>query len=94
MTTEEHKKIINTFIEHHLSNHYYAWAIHDKVGTMDNVQNHPHVHIMFSTKENDDVEKIRNDLRNFISKNIISDIRIEAVHEKQKNGLAKKGTNI
>lgn len=57
LTTEEHKKIINTFIEHHLSNHYYAWAIHDKVGTMDNVQNHPHVHIMFSTKENDEVEK-------------------------------------
>ena len=26
LTTEEHKKIINTFIEHHLSNHYYAWA--------------------------------------------------------------------
>ena len=40
-----------------MSNHYYAYAIHDKIGAMSNGERHPHVHIMFSERLIDDVEK-------------------------------------
>ena len=51
------KEIINTFIEHHLKDHYYAYAIHDKIGIMSNGEHNTHVHIMFSERELDDIEK-------------------------------------
>ena len=54
---QEQIKIIDTFIDHHLKNFYYAYAIHDKVGSMSNGERHPHVHIMFSTRELDEVER-------------------------------------
>ena len=40
----------------YLSDHYYAYAIHDKIGMLSG-QRHPHVHIMFSERLIDDVEK-------------------------------------
>ena len=52
------KEIIDTFIEHHLENHYYAYAIHDKIGVMSNGEHNTHVHIMFSEREIDDVERL------------------------------------
>ena len=58
-TLEQYKKIIDKFLENHLSDHYYAYAIHEKIGTMSNEQRHPHVHIMFSERLIDEVEKIR-----------------------------------
>ena len=51
------KEIIDTFIEHHLENHYYAYAIHDKIGVMSNGEHNTHVHIMFSEREIDDIER-------------------------------------
>ncbi|WP_051608536.1 MobA/MobL family protein [Selenomonas sp. FC4001] len=54
----EQKEIIDTFIEHHLENHYYAYAIHDKIGVMSNGEHNTHVHIMFSEREIDDVERL------------------------------------
>ena len=45
------------FIAKHLSKHYYAYAIHSKIGVMSEGQHHPHVHIMFSERQIDDVEK-------------------------------------
>ena len=45
------------FIAKHLSDHYYAYAIHNKIGVMSDGQHHPHVHIMFSERMIDDVEK-------------------------------------
>ena len=41
-----------------MKNHYYAYAIHDKKGALSN-QQHPHVHIMFSERLIDDVERIQ-----------------------------------
>lgn len=38
-------------------NYYYAYAIHDKIGTMSNGEHHTHVHLMFSTREIDDCER-------------------------------------
>ena len=55
-TVEQYRQIIDTFIAKHLSNHYFAYAIHDKRGMLSG-QRHPHVHIMFSERLIDDVEK-------------------------------------
>lgn len=57
LNLEEQKKIVEQFLEHHLKNFYYAFAIHDKIGAMSDGEHHPHVHIMFSTREMDDVER-------------------------------------
>ena len=56
-TVEQYRQIIDAFIEKHLSDHYYAYAIHDKIGVMSNGQHHPHVHIMFSERLIDEVER-------------------------------------
>ena len=46
-TVEQYRQIIDAFIAKHLNDHYYAYAIHDKIGMLSG-QRHPHVHIMFS----------------------------------------------
>ena len=56
-TVEQYRQIIDAFIAKHLSDHYYAYAIHNKIGVMSDGQHHPHVHIMFSERLIDDVEK-------------------------------------
>ena len=56
-TVEQYRQIIDAFISKHLSDHYYAYAIHNKIGVMSDGQHHPHVHIMFSERMIDDVEK-------------------------------------
>lgn len=56
-TVEQYRQIIDSFIAKHLSDHYYAYAIHNKIGVMSDGQHHPHVHIMFSERQIDDVEQ-------------------------------------
>ena len=56
-TVEQYRQIIDSFIAKHLSNHYYAYAIHNKIGVMSDGQHHPHVHIMFSERMIDEVEQ-------------------------------------
>ena len=58
-TVEQYRQIIDAFLAKHLSNHYYAYAIHEKIGMLSEEQRHPHVHIMFSERLIDDVEKIK-----------------------------------
>lgn len=53
---EQKKELIEIFLQRHLKNFYYAYAIHDKIGTMGNGEHNPHVHIMFSTREIDKAE--------------------------------------
>ena len=55
-TVEQYRQIIDAFIAKHLSDHYYAYAIHDKMGMLSG-RRHPHVHIMFSERLIDDVER-------------------------------------
>ena len=55
-TVEQYRQIIDAFIEKHLSDHYYAYAIHEKKGMLSG-ERHPHVHIMFSERLIDNVEK-------------------------------------
>ena len=58
-TVEEYRQIIDAFIEKYLSSHYYAYAIHEKIGMLSDEQRHPHVHIMFSERMVDEVEKVQ-----------------------------------
>ena len=58
-TVGQYRQIIDAFISKHLSDHYYAYAIHEKFGSLSDGQRHPHVHIMFSERLIDDVEKIK-----------------------------------
>ena len=58
-SVEQYRQIIDAFIAKHLNDHYYTYAIHEKIGALSNGQRHPHVHIMFSERLIDDVEKIK-----------------------------------
>lgn len=58
LTLAQNRTIVDTFIANHLANHYYAYAIHEKAGELSG-ERHPHVHIMFSERLIDDVEKIQ-----------------------------------
>ena len=58
-TVKQYQQIIEPFIEKHLKDHYFAYAIHEKIGTLSEGQRHPHVHIMFSERLIDDVEKTK-----------------------------------
>ena len=56
-SVEQYRQIIDAFIAKHLNDHYFTYAIHNKIGLMSDGQHHPHVHIMFSERLIDDVEK-------------------------------------
>ena len=56
LSLEQNLEIVSRFIAEHLSSHYYAFAIHEKVGKLSG-ECHPHVHIMFSERLIDDVER-------------------------------------
>ena len=58
LSLEQNREIVDRFIANHLSNHYCAYAIHEKAGELSG-ERHPHVHIMFSERLIDDVEKIQ-----------------------------------
>lgn len=58
LTLEQQEEILNAFLQKHLSDYYYAWAIHDKIGSMSSGEHHTHVHIMFSTRKIDAYEKV------------------------------------
>lgn len=57
LNLDQQKEIISKFIDNHLKDHYYAYAVHDKIGAMSNGEHNTHVHIMFSERELDDLEK-------------------------------------
>ena len=57
LSLEQNREIVDRFIANHLSNHYYAYAIHEKNGELSGERT-PHVHIMFSERLIDDVERI------------------------------------
>ena len=58
-TVEQYRQIIDAFLTKHLSNHYYAYAIHEKKGILSEDQRHPHIHTMFSERLIDEVEKVK-----------------------------------
>lgn len=56
LSLDSHKEIIEQFLDNHLKNFYYHYAVHNKIGVMSNGEHHPHVHIMFSERKLDDAE--------------------------------------
>lgn len=57
LNLEQNLEIVDRFVGEYLKNHYYAYAIHEKAGELSG-EKHPHVHIMFSERLIDDVEKM------------------------------------
>ena len=57
LNLQQQQEILDAFLAKHLADHYYAWAIHEKVGTLSSGERQPHVHIMFSTREIDAKER-------------------------------------
>lgn len=56
LSLDSHKEIIEQFLDNHLKDFYYHYAVHNKIGVMSNGEHHPHVHIMFSERKIDDAE--------------------------------------
>lgn len=63
LTLEQNLEIVEQFINKHLPNNYYTYAVHDKIGTLSEGTHNLHVHLMFSTREIDEVEKKKERLR-------------------------------
>lgn len=57
LTLEQNLEIVHRFIEENLADHYYAFAIHDKIGSMSDGTHNLHVHLMVSPRIIDDIEK-------------------------------------
>ena len=57
LNLEQNLEIVDKFVDEYLKNHYYAYAIHEKAGELSGESN-PHVHIMFSERLIDEVEKM------------------------------------
>lgn len=57
LSFEQQKELIDTFLDHHLKDFYYTYAVHDKIGVMSNGEHNTHVHITFSERKIDDREK-------------------------------------
>ena len=57
LTLEQNLEIIHGFIERVMPHHYYDFAVHDKIGAMTDGTHNLHVHIVFSTREIDDIEE-------------------------------------
>ena len=91
-TVEQYRQIIDAFIAKHLSEHYYAYAIHNKIGVMSEGQHHPHVHIMFSERLIDEVEqKKERAVCNFFKYPIRQNV--EATFEERRKHGAPKNRN-
>lgn len=61
-TLEENKKLLHDFIQKELGDkYYYSAVIHDKEIEDNKVQQNIHVHLMFSTRELDGIERVGKD---------------------------------
>jgi len=56
LTMEQNLELIHNYIEKEIPNHYYTFAIHDKVGAMSDGSHNLHVHLMFSPRVIDEAE--------------------------------------
>lgn len=68
LTLEQNKELIRNFLEQNLKDHYYAYAIHDKIGTLSGNTRNLHVHIMLSPRLIDDVERTKERGKSFYFK--------------------------
>ena len=57
LTLEQNLEIIQRFIDENLPDHYYAYAVHDKIGAMSDGTRNPHVHLMICPRVIDEIEE-------------------------------------
>lgn len=57
LSMEQNLELIHNFINKEIPNHYYTFAIHDKIGAMSDGSHNLHVHLMFSPRLIDEAEK-------------------------------------
>lgn len=57
LNMEQNLELIHNFIKKEIPDHYYTFAIHDKVGAMSDGSHNLHVHLMFSPRLIDEAEK-------------------------------------
>ena len=57
LTLEQNLEIVEAFIQKVLPNHYYTYAVHDKIGMMSDGTHNLHVHLMFSPRVIDGIEQ-------------------------------------
>lgn len=88
LTLEQNLEIVNRVINEMIPDHYYTLAVHDKVGAMAQDGTHNlHVHLMFSPRIIDDVEKEKERLRsNFFLNKLRSTAKDQSNEAKRKHG--------
>jgi len=87
LTLEQNLEIINQFIEKNMPNHYYAFAVHDKIGAMSDGTHNIHVHLMFSPCIIDDIEqKKERDISKYFQKSLRSDAKDQSEEARRKKG--------
>ena len=93
LTTEkQYRQVIDAFLKKNLSNHYYAYAVHEKTGLMSDEERHPHIHIMFSERIVDDIENgNERTAGNFFSRSAPQkkDMPIPSFEERRNHGAPK-----
>ena len=57
LTMEQNLELIHNYIDKEIPDHYYTFAIHDKVGAMSDGSHNLHVHLMFSPRIIDEAEQ-------------------------------------
>lgn len=82
LTLEQNLEIIQNFIQKNMPNHYYAFAVHDKIGVMSDGSHNLHVHLMFSPRIIDDIEEKK---ERQISKYFKYPLRKNAKDQSEKN---------
>lgn len=87
LTLEQNLEIINQFIEKNIPNHYYAFAVHDKIGAMSNGTHNIHVHLMFSPRIIDDIEqKKEREKSKYFKKSLRKDAKDQSDAARRKRG--------
>lgn len=90
LTLEQNLEIVDRFIEENLPDHYYNYAVHDKIGVMSNGTHNLHVHLMFSPRIIDEVELKQPRLRRtYFSYPLRKNAKDQSFEKKRNHGAPK-----
>ena len=59
LSMEQNLELIHKFIDKVIPDHYYHFAVHDKISALSDTTHNLHVHLMFTERMIDDVEKVK-----------------------------------
>lgn len=87
LTLEQDKALIQEFIDTNLPDHYYAFAIHEKIGVLSGETKNMHVHLMLSPKIIDDVERERERTKsNYFKRSLKCSAEDQSIKNRRKHG--------